>query len=297
MAGALVTRLAPATLAILLALAPATASAAKKPRPLNGLIAFSANAILGNGATCGAPQIVTVRPDGSGMRVLTPQGCTMQTGCQQHFDPEWRPDGRRLAFVGVCPYRGTLLATPAGRIVERLPSPLPGIAYAPDGRRIAYHELHRETASLVFEARPDGSGRRLVGPGLAPSWSPRGTRIVYTATDGRIRIFYRRTGGKETLRAPSGSSPAWSPDGRTIAYVERSGSIRLMRPDASRQHTLPARATAVTWSPDGRWLAYDHSGDIVVSHANGSARRTIPVTGRGLQADYRISWQALPRVT
>ena len=129
----------------------------------------------------------------------------------------------------------------------------------------------------------------------ARDWSPRGIRIDYTATDGRIRIFYRRTGAKETLRAPNGSSPAWSPDGRTIAYVERSGAIRLMRPDASRQHTLPARATAVTWSPDGRWLAYDHGGDIVVSHPDGSARRTIPVTARGLQADYRISWQAQPR--
>ena len=86
--------------------------------------------------------------------------------------------------------------------------------------------------------RPDGSQRRqltkLGGVAQAPSWSPDGRRIVFSANvdERRFDIYTVGADGKDVRLVTSGEDsfePAWSPDGKTIAFSEAGADRRDRR--------------------------------------------------------------------
>jgi TolB protein len=187
--------------------------------------------------------------------------------------------GSELAVAS--PIRGSIqltLVTPDGLSIRRLtddPGAVSGVAWAPDGRRIAF----------VFEARgskqirliaPTGTGLTSLttppGDNIAPAWSPDGRRIAFISTRaGGQQIFVMDANGQRARRLARGRSfrtVSWSPDGRHLAAVgDRAGGAGLdlyvMRPDGSRRRRIN-RAPLIArpgmmhpvWSPDGRHLAY-----------------------------------------
>lgn len=81
----------------LLAFVPgSTASAGANTAPLvaNGRIAFSTGFIQPFPDTSGHSQVYTVNPDGTDVRLLTHVPDGFQAG-----DPDWSPDGTRIAYV------------------------------------------------------------------------------------------------------------------------------------------------------------------------------------------------------
>ena len=183
--------------------------------------------------------IFTVEPDGSGRRQLTKNDV-------DDADPSFSPDGRSIAFVRV----------PRCDPINGCGSP------------------------AVFVMRADGSGaRRLThgGEELAPSWSPDGSRIVFSGRtpDGDDALFSLYTiwpDGTHLIRLHTPNawwdSPSWSPDGRSIAViggssegsVEEGGDLSVVTASGRHHRRLIDLGTAVAdysaWSPSGTRLSF-----------------------------------------
>jgi TolB protein len=99
-------------------------------------------------------------------------------------DPDWSPDGERIAFVR---YDRILTMHPdaSGRRGVT-PEGMTGFdpAWSPDGRRIAFVSRIEASAQYdLFTIRPDGTGlRRITATSrdeLQPTWFPKGPRLAY----------------------------------------------------------------------------------------------------------------------
>jgi TolB protein len=184
--------------------------------------------------------------DGTGVRRLSPD---------IHFladwDPEWSPDGRSIVFLSDPTGNETdfgALMTMQADGTERRPLTRSrcalAAAWSPDGERIAYESGCSVTGPRIVTIRPDGSDRRVVAHGRAPSWSPDGRRIVFDRAhagrwqtgDNDIYVVNADGSGlRKILVGPSNDdTPHW----------DRFVSARPRR-NAGRN--------AVRRLPDGRW--------------------------------------------
>jgi len=245
---------------------PVAADAAFAGR--NGRIAYT-----------GSQGVYSVRPDGTGRRLLLRNG-----------PPS--PDNRFPSYSEA--------------------------AYAARGARIAFSRSSYEPfaplgsalLTAVWSARSDGSHpRRLTAAGPFynapfPNWAPGGRRLVFYrqhpcgafdwvdlacppevqgSTDYGLFVYRR---GRTRLLTHDGARPSWSPNGRVIAFVSQLHELALyvIRPDGSgrrrlfRFHSDRLHVESVDWAPDGRRLLIGYS-----SESAGRGIATIRPSGRGFR--------------
>lgn len=86
--------------------------------------------------------------------------------------------------------------------------------WSPDGRRLAFLLHNGLHGGLVGVIAADGSGYRSLGWGWSPSWSPDGTAIVYATDEGLVAVRADGVGRARRLTRTTGvirdSSPSWS---------------------------------------------------------------------------------------
>jgi dipeptidyl aminopeptidase/acylaminoacyl peptidase len=203
--------------------------------------------------------------------------------CTEIGGASWSPDGTRLAFVAECagacasighPYHGIRIFDQDGdRLI--LPTEFVGaLAWSPDGTRIAFATdvtYSPETRTTtpgggVWIMSADGSDVAQLTHATSPnsiSWSPDGSRLVYTD---RREVFILGLDGSAPVPLVRGDGAAWSPDGDTIAYLSRC-DVRVTTPEGLHDRSLvdlrsvkPETAGCgflgkVVWSPDGKKLA------------------------------------------
>ena len=199
-----------------------------------------------------------MRPDGSHLVNLT-------AGSEANeFDPSWRPDGRKLAFV-------------SDRLTPTTPGPNPDVE--------------------IFVMNADGSGvRQLTVNDVvdeSPSWSPDGRRLVFHRNlnpaveqgdyeHGNYEVFTMRADGthqRNLTNSPNSQElwPDWSPNGRRIALnSNRDGDheIYTMRPDGSWVRQLTFNDDRIDDGfPPGRRMAAG-SPSIAASHPARMTSRT-----------------------
>ena len=174
------------------------------------------------------------------------------------------------------------------------------LSWSSDCARIAYISgpFHEEE---VWVVNSNGTGKRNVsntpGGDLHHSWSPDGTRIVFSSEKEEGSLWYGDeiyvvnadgSGLKNLSNSPEDDTgPTWSPDGRQIAFMslrDDNVEIYVVNSDRSGLKNLtrsPAADTAPEWSPDGTWIVFvsdrdDRDGDIYLMNAkDGSGQRNL----------------------
>lgn len=273
-----------------------TGHAGATPPGTNGLIAV--HTIRGEHV-----QAWMVRPDGSGVtrfpvhgevdfspdgqRVVVAEGkalrITDRNGANPilvHRDPRgvgrpaWSPRGDLLVFDR---YEDGPFSIPvAGGTPTRIDRRGSDADVSPSGS-VAYQVAAAEGTRVVV-AGGDGSGRRELGRGSAPSWSPdgtrvafaRGRRIVVAAPDGAVLQQAVIVTGRDAVALAGVDDLAlglsWTPDGTEIAFVRR---------DPSREHDTLA----------------------VLDLATGAVRELLSDRGVDASLLFEPRWQALPAGT
>lgn len=201
--------------------------------------------------------IRTMNPDGGDDRLVVPYvvgNVNTNRGTFRPHDPDWSPDGRRIAFAAYA----------------SVPSPT-GVQYQRDDLYVADADgtgVRRVTGDVIDPRDPDQVAREdtLLGY-TCPDWSPDGSRIsalarvssndsyvVSMAADGSDLRFHGRVW---RFQLPAGC-PRWSPDGSTLAlamttYWFDAGDDMPARPDPwnfSYDGTQNNHSVVVAWPTD-----------------------------------------------
>ena len=286
--------------------------------PRDRVVAFTAEA-------AGARQVFTLSLRGTG----TPP--TQVTASDKPAsDPQWSPDGRRLAFVRddeiwIVEADGSRLTRVVGK-----PGGGRDPRWSPDGRRLAFISRRRGWSQVwLIDAPVPRRGRPQRDPrppvptpltrggfdadGLA--WSPDGTQLAVTGQQApddlatwQIALVDVDTGSSSIVAGTSShdTGASWTADGSLIYVSDESGWFQVVRrspdgkdrialTDGDREHGEPSGGYgfAPLPSPDGRRQA-------VVRATGRHTRRRRPrpqgSTGRGLPERCLFRSVASPRL-
>jgi Ca2+-binding RTX toxin-like protein len=210
-------------------------------------------------------------------------------------DPEWSPDGSRLAywaygaslgnsglFVVANPFRTDreLLQLTKGEF-DSNPT------WSPDGTQIAFVRTQGENGIWVTNADGSGSPYPLLRDpsffGDDLTWSPDGTKIAFSDFSGSPfaspeHVYVLDVDGGTPVDLALGSAPSWSPDGSLIAFQfpfsPSDIDIARMKPDGSDRFAVigsTAHEYEPAWSPDGKMIAFHTSAGLnTYTVANGA---------------------------
>jgi Tol biopolymer transport system component len=254
------------------------ASGAIQGRVAAGVGAFQADVspdgsrIVFSKNVAGHQELFVANVDGSHASPMKLRGDICSCGA---VDPDWSPDGRRIAFVGSNELGGSSIdiAEVATGNVTQLTKPgheQSAPDWSPDGSRLVFVRGGSGPASIVVLDVASGSVTVIVKSWGAedPVWSPDGNLIAYSGSDGSLDVsdlWLVRADGSAQRRfvdvAKQDLSPAWSPDGRSIAFTafNKDASPRVLDVVIVELGSKTIRVvghdmTDPAWSPDGDTL-------------------------------------------
>ena len=201
-------------------------------------IAFSGGTYLNS-------QIYVVRPDGTGLRRVTP-------GFGDLYEPSFSPDGTKLAFAQV--YGHLFIINFDGTNLTDLGVRASGPEWSPDGTKIAYsnwaqeggynsdlfvYDLTTHTETQITHRAP-GEAFNLV------AWSPDSNQLAVSkmSADGYWDVWKMNADGSNPVKLTPDSDRyleapgAWSSDGQYIFFLKYDpatdvNDIWVMHPDGS----------------------------------------------------------------
>jgi TolB protein len=217
--------------------------------------------------------LVVVRPDGSGARVVDRPRIDVR-------DFSWSPDGGKLVFSGgPADYGQNLYVVNADgsglRRLTRLRGNELVPAWSPRGNKIAF-EVEDDADRSIWVMNADGSRQRKVTTGFDrgfeyPAWSPDGTKLAFNqlapndqGLNGSIYVINADGSGLRRVgRSRVNDAPQWTPSGK-VTYFS-GAQIWLVNPDGSGRRRVLRSGTKshdseFQWSRDGRTIAFGGLG-------------------------------------
>ncbi len=223
----------------------------------------------------------------SGWLVLSPDGTHLAQCDERSSLRMWRVADRRLILnleLDYCPIvvfspteplaaaagqgRIVCFELDSGRVRNQWPAAAHGLAFHPDGRRIAVGFVSSNVAA-VYEA---SSGTLLAELPLdspwpvteqVVAWHPDGRRLAVSGSDARIQVWdvdrMRRVAVCEG-HTQNVTRLSFHPDGGLLASRSWDGTLRLWEPGTGRQLMQLAMLAEPAFSRDGRWLGIGWSG-------------------------------------
>ena len=228
-------------------------------------------------------------PDGTQLAVATAIGIwiyDVQTGEELHLlqqpniiglvesnSVSFSPDGRILAGGTFDLHlwharTGEHLRTLDAEIIQSL-------SFSPDGQTLASAERgRREEIIRLLDVNTGEHLRTLKGHTdtiRSVSFSPNGRTLASGSSDGTVRLWDARTGGRLTLTGHTDdvNSVSFSPDGQTLASGSDDGTVRLWDARTGAHLDTIRRLLGVddlSFSPDGQTLAIANVFGLYVWH-------------------------------
>ena len=190
--------------------------------------------------------------------------------------PRWAPDGRRLAFMGQGPEGSGVMVSEADGGGARLIAPVTGtnhplpssgasMAWAPDGRRIAYISATAGPESAEANGDPMVITRYLYKPTA-------GEGLTRFNDNRRTHVFVTDVGTRQVTQLTDGASYEhsidWAPTGDTVLYVSNRETdadrffnydvltVSVRTKETRRLTTTKSAEYTPVWSPDGTKIAF-----------------------------------------
>lgn len=265
----------------------------------------------------GSLDIYRVRPDGTGLKLLT-DGADGRP--DEGSDPSISANARRLAFTtGSQAASDVWVMTGEGQSPDQLtfPAPfpvqgldqMPGIS--PNGQRIAFmttRETEPDALGLdhnIWTMAADGSNPQVLLDTLAedyyPEFTPDGQTVVMASeVTGDLDIAYVPLAGAPhtSATAITGHSnvtertPSVHPSGELVAFGRNDGNIYGIDFAGTSEFPIADQPISVanpSYSPDGKKIAFSSENGLVIANANGSNSKVIDLPAR-IAAVGQIDW-------
>ncbi len=225
------------------------------------------------------------------------------------MDPDWSPDGTRVAWVHYGGNAEIYVANADGTGAhnasnytgdDRDPE------WSPDGSQILFRS-DRDGRWDIFVMNADGSNqRKLTGArsctSTASRWSPSGAKIGFICgLDKQAELFMMNPDGSNTVRLTDDTdedrAPDWSPDSTRIVYVRVPDDddseiwvVEVSSVTRTRLTTNEVDDFAPIFSPDGTKIVFAHEysdSEITVMNADGSGMTNLSNSPGG---DFLPQW-------